>query len=174
MGVSRGHLERTIRKSLSEEATVSPRETRAAGPQAVPPSDVRTCVPTGRSQAPKGLGGTLHQPLHFLTYRQYHKSKGPTTTRNVTSFAGMETCSRETGDFPVTLPPPGTGEHKRPGPHGTRQHSVPHVAAYAHQAHRVTGPLECPPSALASPWRGLRTRASAARHCPTMTVVVET
>lgn len=35
MGVSRGHLERTIRKSLSEEATVSPRETRAAGPQAV-------------------------------------------------------------------------------------------------------------------------------------------
>ena len=126
-----------------------------------------------RSQAPKGLGGTLHQPLHCLTYRQYHKSRGPATTRNVTSFAGMETCSRQTGDFSVTLPPPGTGEHKRPGPHRTRQQSVPH-AARAHQAHGVTGPLKCPPSALASPWRRLRTRASAARHCPTLTVVVET
>ena len=125
------------------------------------------------SQAPKGLGGTLHQPLHCLTYRQYHKSRGPATTRNVTSFAGMETCSRQTGDFSVTLPPPGTGEHKRPGPHRTRQQSVPH-AARAHQAHGVTGPLKCPPSALASPWRRLRTRASAARHCPTLTVVVET
>lgn len=82
------------------------------------------------SEAPKGLEGTLRQPLHCLIYRQYHKSRGPATTRNVTSFAGMETCSTESGDFPVTLLPPEQAS-TRPGP--TRDTSV-------------LGPIVCPPS----------------------------
>lgn len=45
--------------------------------------------------------------------------------------------------------------------------------ACARQAHRATGPLECPPSVLAGPWRGLRTRALPAGHCPTLPVAVE-
>ena len=82
------------------------------------------------SEAPKGLEGTLRQPLHCLIYRQYHKSRGPATTRNITSFAGMETCSTESGDFPVTLLPPEQAS-TRPGP--TRDTSV-------------LGPIVCPPS----------------------------
>lgn len=45
--------------------------------------------------------------------------------------------------------------------------------ACARQAHRATGPLERPPSVLAGPWRGLRTRALPAGHCPTLPVAVE-
>lgn len=154
--------------------TLSPWESRAADlpgqPLQATSGPVSPRAEAG-SQALKGLGGTLHQPLHCLIYRQYHKSRGPATTRNVTSFAGMETCSRESGEFSVTLLPPGTGKHKGPGPHGTRQCSAP--VACAQHAHRATGPLERPPSALAGPWRGLRTRASAAGHCPALPVAVE-